>query len=263
MVGGAAVEDAVSRARRLPTLRVGLHLVLVEGRPVLPPSAVPDLVDAAGRFRADMFAASLGIFAVPRIRRQVAAEIAAQFERFAETGLTLDHVDAHKHFHLHPTIARMVCRIGQRYGMTALRAPVEPAQVLREVEGSGANGADRGRAGTRGSPGPSGIAMMLTRRFAARLARRAHRRGIRTTDRVFGLAWSGAFDEGRLAGLLARLPDGVSEIYCHPATSDRFAGAAPGYRYVEELEALLSPRVAAALGRHGIRPTAYADLTLA
>jgi predicted glycoside hydrolase/deacetylase ChbG (UPF0249 family) len=56
VVGGAALADAVERARRLPRLRVGLHVVLVEGRPVLPPQAVPDLVDADGEFHTDMTA---------------------------------------------------------------------------------------------------------------------------------------------------------------------------------------------------------------
>ena len=50
MVGAEAAADAVERARRLPSLRVGLHLVLVEGRSVLPPEAIPDLVDRHGEF---------------------------------------------------------------------------------------------------------------------------------------------------------------------------------------------------------------------
>jgi predicted glycoside hydrolase/deacetylase ChbG (UPF0249 family) len=44
------VNEAVERARRLPGLRVGLHLVLVERTPVLPAKRVPDLVGDAGRF---------------------------------------------------------------------------------------------------------------------------------------------------------------------------------------------------------------------
>src|SRR5471032_3146050 len=36
MVAGDAAADAVERARRLPTLRVGLHVVLADGRPSSP-----------------------------------------------------------------------------------------------------------------------------------------------------------------------------------------------------------------------------------
>ena len=54
MVGASFAADAVARAKAMPSLRVGLHLVLVEGRPVLPLSQVPDLVDGYGNFRTDM-----------------------------------------------------------------------------------------------------------------------------------------------------------------------------------------------------------------
>ena len=74
MVSAPAAGDAVARAREMPRLRVGLHLVLVEGRPTLPPSSVPDLVDADGMFRADMTSAAIRMFFLPRVRRQLEAE---------------------------------------------------------------------------------------------------------------------------------------------------------------------------------------------
>jgi hopanoid biosynthesis associated protein HpnK len=134
MVTGNAMADAVTRARRLPRLGVGLHLVLVEGRPALPPDRIPDLVDRDGLFRTNMVRAGIDIFFRPAVRRQLAAEIEAQFAAFAATGLSLDHVNAHKHFHLHPTIAGLILSIGRRYGLHAMRAPVEPLAVLRRIE---------------------------------------------------------------------------------------------------------------------------------
>ena len=95
MVAGNAAGDAVTRARNLPSLRVGLHLVLVEGRPVLPVAAVPDLVDASGHFRTDMARAGAAMFFLPKVRRPLTAEIEAQFAAFDATGLRLDHVNAH------------------------------------------------------------------------------------------------------------------------------------------------------------------------
>ena len=108
MVAAPGCEDAVARARRLPKLRVGLHLVLVEGKPVLPAEQVPDLVDASGHFRNQMARAGAAMFFLPKVRAQLKVEIQAQFAAFAATGLTLDHVNAHKHFHLHPTIAGLM-----------------------------------------------------------------------------------------------------------------------------------------------------------
>ena len=85
MVGGAAAADAVRRARLLPSLKVGLHLALVDSRPVSPITSVPDLIDADGNFRRDMVATSIAIALNPKVRRQVALEIAAQFAHFQAT----------------------------------------------------------------------------------------------------------------------------------------------------------------------------------
>ena len=243
MIGAPAAADAVDRARRMSSLKVGLHIVLTDGYPVLSPSRLPNLVDRSGRFRSDMGRASVRIFVDPMARRQVADEIAAQFEAFLATGLQLDHVDCHKHWHLHPTIAGLILDIGQRYGMTALRVPSEPVRVLKLVETQ-----------------TSSRLSWVTSTCAALLKARVQRRRLLAADRVFGLAWSGAMTETRVAGLLAHLPDGVTEIYFHPATSNSFSGAAPGYRYSDELAALVAPRIVFAARGDDIRLVGYSDL---
>jgi len=130
MVASPAAADAVRRARALPGLRVGLHVVLVEARPALPPERVPDLVGSDGYFRSDMARLGFDIALRPAVRRQVAAEITAQFEAYRATGLGLDHVNAHKHFHLHPFIAAQIMAIGGTFGARAIRVPAEPAAVV-------------------------------------------------------------------------------------------------------------------------------------
>jgi hopanoid biosynthesis associated protein HpnK len=241
MVAGDAAGDAVIRARALPQLRVGLHLVLVEGRPVLPAKAVPDLVDRNGHFRTDMARAGAAMFFLPRVRAQLAAEIEAQFAAFGATGLTLDHVNAHKHFHLHPTIAALIVKIGKAHGVKGARVPLEPQAVLGRVE----------------KHRPSGV-VALTTPFAKGLRRRFRRAGIAAPDAVFGLAWSGAMTPDRLAGLIANLPDGLSEIYMHPATG-AYPGSAPGYRYAAELAALTDPRMGGLIAAHNIRVGGFGD----
>jgi hopanoid biosynthesis associated protein HpnK len=242
MVGGAAANDAVSRAKRFPSLRVGLHLVLVEGRPLLAPSRVPDLVGANGHFRTDMAALGAAIWLRADVRSQVAAEIAAQFEAFAATGLALDHVNAHKHFHLHPTIASMLMQIGPRFGMRAVRAPVEPRKLLASVEPA--------------SPPPMDL---LARTWAGVLKKRLRRKGYTVADQVFGNGWSGAMTAERMTALVSDLPEGVTEIYTHPATRGGFDGAAAGYRYADELIALRSSAVAEALHASGATTGGYLD----
>jgi hopanoid biosynthesis associated protein HpnK len=224
MVGAPATAAAVELARRLPRLAVGLHLALVDAKPVLPPSSVPDLVDERGRFRANMALSGAAMFFLPHVRRQMRAEVRAQFEAFRATGLTLDHVTAHKHFHLHPSILSAILELAQEFGTPAVRAPLERQSVLARIEGA--------------RPGLTVSALApLARIQRARLTRA----GVATPDQVFGLTWSGAMTASRLAGLIAHLPEGVTEIYTHPATASGFAGAASGYRYGEELAALTSP----------------------
>lgn len=241
MVSGAAADDAVARARRNPTLRVGLHLVLVEGRPVLPPESVSRLVDANGSFRCDMTAMGALFAASAAARRQLAAEIAAQFEAFRATGLALDHCNAHKHYHLHPLIGSLIASIGRSHGLRAARVPLEPAAILRKIEPS--------------TPRMPALALAP---WALLLRRRFRAAGLFTCDRVFGLQWSGGMTRDRLCGLIAHLPPGLSEIYLHPATA-AYPGGAPGYRYREELEALTSPEVAAACRERALQLGGFAD----
>lgn len=234
MVGAAAVQDAARRARALPGLRVGLHLTLCDGRSVLPARQIPDLVDDSNRFHNNMASAGWRFFALPKVRAQLAAEIRAQFTAFARLGLTLDHLDAHKHFHLHPTVLSLALRIGREFGLHAVRVPAEPQLTQSR----------------------------LLAPWLGLMRLRLRRCGMVCNDQIFGIRDSGAMDETRLLQILGSLPPGVTEIYLHPATLSGRAVAAsmPQYRHRDELAALLSPAVRAALSQPGMRLGAYADI---
>lgn len=249
MVGAPAAADAVHRAKDLPALSVGLHLVLADGWSVLPQRSIPALVDAQGRFGNHMVRDGVRFFALPAVRRQLQAEIRAQFRAFADTGLPLDHVNAHKHFHLHPTLLEMLLRIGEEFGLPAVRLPREPAWVGRRAGGAIAGPAVAGLL----SPW---LTIMRRRLRAARIAH---------NDYVFGMSDSGAMDEARLLELLARLPEGVTEIYLHPALESGAAIAAGmgGYRHADELAALLSPNVRAAVSACGAVTGSFTRLAAA
>jgi chitin disaccharide deacetylase len=245
MVGGEAAADAVARARRLPDLRVGLHLVLVDGRPVLPIEEVRALVRKGNEFDRNLGRAGVRFFCLPQVRRQLAGEIRAQFEAFRATGLPLDHVNAHKHMQLHPTVAALIIKIGRDYSMKAVRVPSEPVAVLR-----------------RAFPDESWRNPPY-RPWIAALRWRLRRAGLFANDHVFGLAWSGGMVEERVLQLVPHLPDGISEIYFHPAAkrTPRLVAGMPGYRHCEELAGLLSPRVSRRIAESGIRFATYAELT--
>src|SRR2546423_4488956 len=194
MVTGPAAADAVRRAMRLPNLRVGLHLVLVDETPALPRDQVADLIDGSGRFRPNMLVAGFKVALSRRTRGQAAAEIRAQFRAFRATGLALDHVNAHKHFHVHPVITGLALSIGKEFGARALRAPLEPRNMLSGIE-----------------PGSLVRREWLLNVFARRLLRRARAGGMFAPDYVFGVRWSGGMTSQRLLRLIQILREGTTE----------------------------------------------------
>lgn len=244
MVAAPAAADAVRRARECPSLRVGLHVVLADGLAMLAPDMIPDLADPSGRMNSRMFVNGVRFFALPGVRRQLEAEIRAQFAAFARTGLALDHVNVHKHFHLHPTLLQMLLRIGREFGVAAVRVPQEPLWFAAQD--------GRGMAWLAGALLAPWNALMKRRLRAARVLH---------NDNLFGVAASGAMDEGKLLAVLARLPAGITEIYLHPATvsGDTIAASMSGYRHADELAALLSPRVREAVAAAGVGRGGYVD----
>jgi chitin disaccharide deacetylase len=248
MVGAEAAADAIERARQLPTLRVGLHVVLVEGRSILPPRAIPKLVDARGEFENGPLRAGLRYAFSPGIRDQMASEIRAQFEAFRTTGLELDHVDTHNHLHLHPRILNLILEVGRDFGSPAVRFLNEPPRVSWR--------ASRRSAVARTV---SWLALSPIRMFMRHRLRRA---GVRHNDFTFGMADSGGMSTDLVLRMVENLPEGSTEIFFHPATarSAETDRAMPSYCHVEEFHALTNDRVRAAFESAGIQRISFRDL---
>lgn len=248
MVAEPAAADAVRRAHALPSLRVGLHVVVVEGRSLLAPAEIPDLVDARGMFGSNLAKAGVRYFFHPRIRRQLEAEIRAQFAAFAATGLAFDHVNAQCHMHLHPTVLGIILKVARDYGRPPMRVPYEPfgASWRAAHDARGLRFANA----------------FLLAPWLALMKARLRGASIAYNDRVFGLGDSGRMTPERVVALLAQLEPGVTEVFFHPATG-HWPGIAPGlqaYRHADELAALTSADVARALHAPGIETIAFADV---
>jgi chitin disaccharide deacetylase len=246
MVGAPAAADAVARARRLPGLHVGLHVVVVDGRPILPAREVPALVDGDGSFRSDLVRAGFRFAFVPAAKAQLEREIRAQFAAFQATGLALDHANAHRHMHLHPTVGRLIVTVGKSFGLKAMRIPREPLAALRRAKAR-----------------PADLAVAaLHAPFASWLRRRVGAAGLQANDQLLGLAWTGGMTEERMLRFIDGLTPGVSELYVHPAAarSEPLVRAMPRYRQTEELAALLSPAVRRRIESGGIALIGYGAL---
>ena len=224
MVAAPAAADAVRRAKALPGLNVGLHLVLVDGDSLLGHERLPHITGPDGRFSIDQARLGVLYFFSAKARRELRAEIEAQFAAFAATGLPLHHADAHKHMHLHPTVARMMIEAGRKHGLKRLRIPAEPPAVMAAC-GETVSFGDRAL-------------------YAWTRLLRLQARGLEVPDQVFGIKWSGHMTRERIEKLLPLLPEGRTEIYFHPATrrDEALTKLMPDYEHAEEFAALLPDR---------------------
>ena len=246
MVAAAATDDAVRRAKALPSLRVGLHVVLVNGRPTLQPELVPHLVDERGEFASDLFRAGVRYFFTPGIRKELEAEIRAQFDAFAQTGIGLDHVNAQNHMHVHPTVLSLIVKVGREYGARAIRIPREPFWPSWRAMRTG--GATRFANAAFLSPW---LGLMRLRLRAA---------GMASNDYVFGMHETGRMTPERVHAFLMNLPSGTSEIYFHPATQTWPQAFPPDYDFEGEFTALIDPQLKREIRDSDIRPVTFTEL---
>jgi hopanoid biosynthesis associated protein HpnK len=223
MVAAPQAADAIARAHRLPGLKTGLHLVLVDGDSLLGHAKLPTITTPDGKFRRNQTALGFQYCFSPAARRELRTEIHAQFAAYAATGLNLHHADAHKHMHLHPSIGAMMIAIGQQFGLRRIRVPAEPPQTLQACGGQ------------------ITISDRALYAWTKLLRRQANRAGLIAADQVFGIKWSGHMTPPRIQTLLQNLPAGSTEIYFHPATRRDaiLQTLMPDYEHEAELKALL------------------------
>ena len=232
MANGDAFEDAVRLARENASLDVGAHLVLVGGRALAKankplPTSVPRLVAAM----------TLG-----RIR--IYDELAAQVRRILDAGIQLSHLDTHKHTHLAPPVLDAVARIAEDFGIRWVRRPFDlPITAARAAAPRRKNATSSGMALVRG-------------RFERILARRH----CKTTDHFAGFQMTGRLRTEELIALIRALPQGSTELMCHPGRcTEELRSAVTRLKQSreEELAALTAPETRRALEESGVELVNY------
>ncbi len=248
MVGASAAGDAVVRARRLPLLHVGLHVVLVDGTPTSPIDTISSLVDSSGAFPSHLFRAGVNFYFRAQTRRHLEQEIRAQFQAFRDAGLVLDHVNCHKHMHLHPSVGLLLLKVGSEYGMRTVRYPYEPFFPSWQ--------------GSRKDLGKKLLSGFFLWPWRATLKRKLNQAQVRYNDFVFGMNDSGNMNLNLVLRFLGLLPSGITEIYFHPAAPIYSEGGqtAAGCRGQDEFAALTSSALEQALRDFDIERTFFSDL---
>ena len=234
MANGEAFDDALRLARQTPTLDIGCHLVLVGGSSLVTGKPYPRNV------------AQL-LWALARRELNPYQEMAAQVRRIREAGLEASHLDTHKHTHLAPPVLDALVRISQEFGIRWVRRPFD-------YPSSGLNGiVPAATAATSRAMG------LLRGRFQRVLARQ----GCRSTDHFAGFQITGHYRTAELVKLLESLPEGSTELMCHPGHCGPALRAAPT-RLKEsrerELAAMVSPEARSTVERMGIRLARYGEL---
>jgi predicted glycoside hydrolase/deacetylase ChbG (UPF0249 family) len=208
MANGPAFDDAIRIAHAQPTLAIGCHIVLTDGIPLSPPETLPTLLGPDRRsFRAsltDFFAAVLiGKVSAAEIEREAHAQIA----RIQQEGISLTHIDTHKHTHILARVARPLLAIAERAGIPAIRNPFEPrwsialgkSRILRRLQLRSLR--------------------FLQPRFLALPQIRSGR--VVTTNGTLGISATGNLNSTTLRAILNAMPSGTWELVCHPGYNDR------------------------------------------
>ena len=223
VANGAAFEHAIERLRDVPALAVGIHLALVEERPLA--ENVPSLVGANGLF-SENYAAFVMRYAARRVRMDdVERELRTQIERVLQTGLTITHANGHQHLHLLPRIFDIVQRLADEYRIGYVRIVDEPRSYSAR-----------------------GAALAVLTRLGRRARKRAQ---TKTNDRTIGITRAGHLHD--IVSLLDRV-EGTTELVCHPGIDDRALAQSYewNYEWDAETRALCDPNLRDALAARGI-----------
>ena len=182
-------------------------MVLADGEPVLPSSQIPTLTDQrTGQFPASIVTFLWRLFTGYIRAEEIEAETRAQIEFLQDKGLTLTHVDTHKHTHMFPPVLRAVLRAARRRpASTAVRNPFEPEWAVRA---------------TAGAPLARVAQVTLLRPLQPVWKKIIAEEGFKTTDGTIAVVGTGVLDAEMLRSLLAQLPPGTWELVTHPGYND-------------------------------------------
>jgi hopanoid biosynthesis associated protein HpnK len=242
---GAAFEQAVEIAHRCPSLDIGVHLTLVEEKPLCPPSNIPSLVRPDGTFWLNYRTLT------PRLLRgqiklaEVRQELACQVERILATGLRPSHLDSHQHVHLLPGLWAITVELAHHYRIPWVRVPTFSSLTDH----------------TFSRPEPL---FRLGLNLLSRLrAGQAKRKTLHYAGHSPGLYLSGRLTTTALLPLLPHLPPGLSELVTHPGFTTLALQQLYhwDYHWTQEFEALTAPQIRQTLTANNIRLVRFSDLT--
>ncbi|HVO57245.1 MAG TPA: ChbG/HpnK family deacetylase [Dongiaceae bacterium] len=254
LANGEAFADGLRTAAENPGLGVGVHLNLSDGKPVAPAGQVASLLNEGGEFAGGPETLLLRLTTKHLDPREVEREWDAQIEKVRAAGVRPTHLDGHKHVQMLPGLFAIALRLAKKHGIEAVRVSHE-ASPLRMALTDGSEPAS-----VLLRQGVQARGLKLLARDARELAEHA---GISTADYFCGIAQTGVLTKKGVTQLLGSLPDGTTELMCHPGYADdelkRTATRLQGSRQTE-LEILTDKGVRKSILELGIRLINYNQL---
>jgi predicted glycoside hydrolase/deacetylase ChbG (UPF0249 family) len=256
MANAASFADAVGVVRELgagtpaapnPTVSVGVHVMLVDGTPLLLPRP-----PQTGEFPAGFAGVAYSVFRKQVDPGQIAEEIHAQIGKVQAAGVPVSHVDTHKHVHLLPAVLKPLLRAARACGIRAVRNPFAPlkpmafAHLLR-----------------RPHLWKRYVEVKLLRGWLESFRRTVAAEGMVTTDGTFGIVATGALDLELFRAIAGCIPEGTWELCCHPGYNDADLGQVRTrlrQSRDREREILTSPAAREVLAQHQIQLINYWEL---
>jgi hopanoid biosynthesis associated protein HpnK len=251
MANGPAFAEAAQLAKTLPTLSVGCHVVLTDGRPVLDAAQLPSLTTGA-QFRDGMKTFAARAIAGRMNADEITAEAAAQIRKIQSACVAVSHLDTHKHTHLFPKILRPLLRAGAECGVRAVRNPFGPRLPLRSSQLL-----------ARPSLWVRYAEVRFLSRFAGKFREAVDRDGFHTPDGTLGIVVTGALDESLFHAIAHSIPEGTWEFVCHPGYNDAdLQASSTRLRSSREIElrVLTLPAAREVLAQQGIELISYREL---
>jgi chitin disaccharide deacetylase len=255
MANGSAFADAVAQAKQLSQLSVGCHVVLVDGEPLLDPSRLPSIApesSGSNRFRESLksfaFCALTGRLSADEIE----AEVTAQIQKIQSSGLTVSHLDSHKHTHLFPPVLQPVLRAARSCGVRAIRNPFGPRRPLKSAD-------------LLSRPGlwTRYVEMKVLHSLAGKFGDAVRKESFLTPDGTLGIEVTGSLDEKLFRAIAEIIPEGTWEFVCHPGYNDadlQRASTRLRDSRETELSVLTMPEARQLLAEQNISLISYRDL---
>lgn len=252
LANGAAFSSAVELARKTPGLGVGVHLNLSDGEPAAPAKFVRHLLNERGKLEGKPESLLLRLARRSVSLEEVEREWEAQIGKVRDAGIELTHLDGHRHVHMLPGLFEIALRLAKRHGIAAIRVAHEESS-LRAALSAGAS--QKGTVVIKQGVQARGLKLL-----APDAHEKAERAGIATADYFCGIAQTGELTKDGVLKLLEILPEGTTELMCHPGYADaELAKSATRLQASRktELEILTNTAVRNLVASQGIRLIDY------